>query len=267
MTSQKNLQGLHACAGRAAKEDWATWIQCVTILDRRAIAVKTISPADVLEFLYEETPIRRVVITQSSQVAFKRIGCMSRVRQIDELMFGGHVTPGFWISDDTDVVLVPLSRGVGIRTTSTRKTYEWAVRKGLPYIYMHDNDHAWFSHFPPRIQRKLFLRFLSLSLFRISPQEWRISRAHWCIIREGLFAHGWTMNRQLCSCHNGIFDFVLWGGVPRVQLTINKAAQPLSQVRRGLRVRVDHHGLVTVKNVGRACPLGDDYGTVSQVPD
>jgi hypothetical protein len=166
--------------------------------------------------------------------------------------------------DNSDFLFVPCGKRSYPRTRSGRSLSLWAHENNLPDVNVHDNDHVWFCGFPRRMEKKIFIEFLKLSVFNIGHRSPRISRSDWSRIRQGLFDHGYTLNRSLCSSVNGIFTYVLWAGIPEITLLRANPKKLLSMTPEKTVLTLCPDDELRVQSSTGKCPLTREYGMLSE---
>jgi hypothetical protein len=114
------------------------------------------------------------------------------------------------------------------------------------------------------MEKKIFIEFLKVSVFNIGHRFPRISRADWSRIRQGLFDHGYTLNRSLCSSAKGIFTYVLWGGIPEATLLRANPRKLLSMIPEKLVLTLCPDDELQVQSAASRCPLTKEYGILSE---
>jgi hypothetical protein len=114
------------------------------------------------------------------------------------------------------------------------------------------------------MEKKIFIEFLKVSPFNIDHRSPRISRGDWSRIRQGLFDHGYTLNRSLCSSANGIFTYVLWAGIPETTLLRTNPKKPLSMIPEKLVLTLCPDDEPRVQSAAGKCPLTREYGVLSE---
>lgn len=129
---------------------------------------------------------------------------------------------------------------------------------------VHDNDHVWFCGFPQRMEKKIFIEFLKVSVFNIGHRSPHISRGNWSRIRQGLFDHGYTLNRSLCSSANGILTYVLWAGIRETTLFRTNPKKPLSVIPEKTVLTLYPNDELQVHSSAGKCPLTREYGVLSE---
>ena len=169
--------------------------------------------------------------------------------------------------DGSNFGFVPCERQAHPVTRSGRTFFRWAHEHNLPHVFVHDNDHVWFGGFPRRMEKQIFAEFLKASVFRVHDRTLRISRSDWAIIRRGLFKHGYTMNRSLCSYNEGILTYVLWSGIPEVTLLGANPHISLSAESEKLTLTLMPNDEMLVQIETGGCPLTSKYGELGNRED
>lgn len=250
-------------------ENWSTWIMgksATTEVNGKGIAFVYISIAQLVEFLLEDKSSHKGVLLVKydrleERRLISRLGPASCFVDLNNLVTTARVSPFHGIVA-ADLVFVPFAGSKFPRTQSLETLVQWARDERLSYVRHHDNDHIYFYAFPDPVEKKIFQFFLSLAIFRESFSKLRISQDAWVPIRKGMYLHGWTLNRRDCSYRAGVFQYVLWGGIPRVSLLTSQESARLSLVKQKLTLNVrEFRDDIEVSIAPETCSLEDQYGT------
>ena len=222
---------------------------------RRQVALRYLSILELFQLLCHDMKLPRGVLLIEYRWERKRrlvqTNQMATIVSLRDLIDNASV----YASDmfvNSDMVFVPYGGKKHPRTKNRKKLLDWAVASALPWVAQLDNQYAWFSGFSSKQERQLFTRFLRQSVVRLSSDEMRIPWRDWIAVRNGLYAHGWTMNRTECSFSKGTTCFHLWGG------TNDPLIKPLAlpeDVNRHLILRFDSTGQCNVRIVKIRCRL------------
>jgi hypothetical protein len=251
-------------------ENWSTWIIGNTYdgpLGRRPdISFCYFSASQAVQFLatrdeYQQGAAFISYHTPPQHRLIAGLGRTARFVSLRELVKKARLST-FTGLDSSDFGFVPFEEKAHPITRSQRAFFHWADEQDLPHVYVHDNDHVWFSGFPRRMETHIFTEFLKISVFNVHDRTLRISRSDWAIIRKGLFRHGYTMNRSLCSYDKGIITYVLWTGIPEVTLLQTNAHSSLSLQSEKLVLTIMPNDTVRLQKETGRCPLTSDYGVL-----
>lgn len=216
------------------------------------------SGADIAHCLVEDTDYTTGVISYSSaqeahspRGVFSRIGQKGRLVNLQDLWDQGRISPCRDVLD-RDLLFIPCDREDFPSTRKHRRLIAWAIENELPYIYHHDNDHVWFSEFPSRAEKLFFQHHLSRSAFRIQPTDIKISTKDWLRIRQGICAHGWTLNSADCTFSRRQIRYVLWGGTPT--RSILECLAKVEDVNLRLTLSSDGSTAFSVDISAKKCP-------------
>jgi hypothetical protein len=217
------------------------------------------SVAQILEFLRDDAKYETGLMLSEPPRLVGGLGRSARMVQTWEVMrratVGEHSYGG-------DFTFVPCNRRRHPpRTGVSKGLYMWALRNKLPYIYLHDNDHAWFSGFGAPVEKKVFLRFLSQSVFQVEPRCLHMASNDWRTVRRGIYQHGWTLHRASCEYRKGVARYSLWAGVPQVSIIVSDERARLSANRFRLTITKDRDGSLAIVQSSGRCPLDDNYGS------
>ena len=240
---------------------------------RKVIGVNYIAISDLMSFLNEFEKYNHGVAISDCEKGRKLIIGVSKTTKrvsIRNMVEHARVYSGTGIrSNDyptsdvfhSDLYYVPY-QGINYpKTTSLNKVREWAINNKLPYVFLHDNDHVWFSGFSDAMEKKIFCFFLSKSLLNMSYKDIKLSTQDWAEIKKGIYNHGWTLNRKQCTYKDGVLNYTLWGGVPRVSLFVTEERNDLSSVNTKLTISIDESN-TRVTHQKANCPLKNDYGAL-----
>ena len=255
-------------------ENWSTWIigHIDQIAQRRRSQVSfcyyTVSHA--VKFLAAQEEYRCGVACISYQLPSREkhkqiagLGQSARYVSLEEIVSEARLSTVTGV-DNSDFLFVPCGKRSFPKTRSGRSLIRWAHESNLPDVNVHDNDHVWFCGFPRCMEKKIFIEFLKVSPFNIDHRSPRISRGDWSRIRQGLFDHGYTLNRSLCSSANGIFTYVLWAGIPETTLLRTNPKKPLSMIPEKLVLTLCPDDEPRVQSAAGKCPLTREYGVLSE---
>jgi hypothetical protein len=93
-----------------------------------------------------------------------------------------------------DLTFVPCDPDADYPVTNRHtKLIDWAIASKLPYVFVHDNDHGYFSQFPPRFEKHMFTAWLDAGMVRTRSLDLTYSDSAWNVIRAGMYTHGWTV--------------------------------------------------------------------------
>lgn len=252
-------------------EEWATWIigrkfkSGKTWRSQISFCYYTVSQA--VTFLATDPEYRNGVacLSYRKRKQIAGLGKTASYVSLQEIVDGARLST-FKGVDDTDLLFVPCKKRAFPKTRSGKMLGEWAHANNLPDINVHDNDHVWFCGFPLRTEKPIFIEFLKASVFDIGHLNPRISRDDWSLIRQGLFDHGYTLNRSLCSYKKGIITYVLWAGIPDVSLIRANPKKPLCSVPQKLTLALQPDDALTVQQSKGKCPLKSNYGDLDGLP-
>ncbi len=253
--------------------NWSVAIIGDKIFGRKVIGINYVAISDLMSFLNEFDRYNHGVAIAACEKGRKLISGVSQTTkhisirdkiEHAKVYSGKGITSNDYPTSDVfhaDFYYVP-SQGLEYpKTSSMKKIREWAISNKLPYVFQHDNDHAWFSGFSDAMEKKIFCFFLSKALLNISYKDIKLSRKNWSNIKKGIYKHGWTLNRKQCTYKDGALKFTLWGGVPRVSLFLTDEQHNLSTNNIKLTISVVENSThATQKKV--KCLLKNDYGEV-----
>jgi hypothetical protein len=258
-----------SCLGltRSMSENWSTWIighnDDLPQGRRSQISFCYYSVSQAVRFLAAQRDYRHGVACLSYYAPrYKHIAGLGRSARrvaLEKLVEKARLST-FTGLDTSDFVFVPCGKRALPATRSGTTLSQWAHERNLPDVNVHDNDHVWFCGFPRRMEKPIFMEFLKASVFDLSQRTPRVSRGDWARIRRGLFAHGFTLNRSLCSSAGGLFRFVLWAGIPEATLLRTNPKAPLGAVSEKLVLTVLPNDNLRVQTETGRCPLTSKYG-------
>ncbi len=198
----------------------------------------------------EQSPKRRIIVTSPTGVPdvlamMPRLGwtkgVVSReapwagarkpIRHLDFVRIApnGLVTHGDIKGDEArlDFTFSPTSR---VPKLKNLKLWQRAVERKLPYVYVYDDDHAWWYGLKPVQQRALFGCWLFRSALRSTiSNPLVISADCWRAVRSGLSVHGWTVSSQPIRGHHDNFRVELEArsSIPLVDRDCDKSSRAI----------------------------------------
>ncbi len=135
---------------------------------------------------------------------------------------------------------------------------EWAMNQRIPLIDLHDNQFATFANFSRDAERAIFWKFVQVAGSRKWSERLSIEDAAWGLIRDGLFAHGWTIRSSASSESLGDNSVELWGGT--LAYSVQSSGHRLSSVNKQLVLRCDSSKRCSAEVRAVSCPLDDVNG-------
>ena len=252
-------------------ENWSTWIIGHTDGRRSQISFCYYSVPQAVAFLAAQEEFRHGVALASYNTPQRNkhisgLGSSTRVLALEEVVEKARLST-FTGVDSSNFVFVPCKKQAFPTTRSGTTLIQWAHDRNLPDVHVHDNDHVSFCGFPRRSEKRIFTEFLKASLFNIAHRNPRIARGDWARVRRGLFDHGYTLNRSLCSCARGTLTYVSWAGIPEVTLLRTRPKRPLSAVREKLVLTLYPDDELRVQLGTGRCPLTSKYGELAERQD
>ena len=253
-------------------EDWSTWIightNGVGRGRRSQISFCYYSVPQAVAFLAAQEEFRHGVALISYNPPHRNkhisgLGRSTRFLALEEVVEQARVST-FTGVDSSNFVFVPCEKRAFPATRSGTTLSQWAHDRNLPDVHVHDNDHVWFCGFPRRCEKQIFTEFLKASLFNIAHRNPRIARGDWGRVRQGLFDHGYTLNRSLCSSAGGILTYVLWAGIPEVTLLRTNRRKPVSAIPEKLILTLHPDDELQVQPGAGRCPLTSKYGKLGE---
>lgn len=226
---------------------------------RRVVGLSSWSTAQVVECLIEVPEYRKgVLYLDQRDCSELLIGNRRKLEcgyvDLQQLYNKATISPTTRMFH-SNLLFIPYSGKKFPQTTRMRHLFEWAVQNDLPYVYQHDNDHAWFSEFPSRFEQRVFSLHLRRAAFHFTYHDVHLNRKDWPAIRAGIYTHGWTLDSRECSLDERKIQFVLWGGGSVGLIELRAVA---SEVNRRLTISSDWTNPFRTKIEDARCTLSSD---------
>ena len=231
-----------------------------TILGRKTVCLTPMSVAQALTFLLNEVGCESgVLLEKNSGAPVRYVAGTGRAKlvRLQELFDAAKLNPTNRSHYDDTVVFVPCVREDYPRTSVPERLYRWAIANRLPYLYLHDNDHAWFSRFHDATRKRLFLWYLRNSFLNWGEGALKLAGADWRAVKEGMFTHGWTLDHSHCSYNDGVAIFRIWAGTSQTTFFRWEEAYRLSGLNKMLSLEAGNDGQLSLAWESRCCPLED----------